>query len=706
MITLFNTIVATASIFQWTDDGLGLLLRKTLTYKAKRFADNINWESSTLKVVSQSYLGSTPTQRSSATCGYIAHAHKRWKHSGMQQHFWNVHSGAHFQMIFISLHFQALQSKHTAQMELNLLFHPKQCEWAWTYLCAFPGSLRCQHVKTAAAGWRLQHLFAPAEQLRFFVVIFSILAERSCHCCAVCVGGIRPWNSCCHMSTQSAVFKHRRSVLTSNFSSGLLLPFYFTQSAIKSKFSPFRLFFICVSGFDCHPPWFTSVSGYDRFMHLCLCISLIRSSAESETVMKDKQHNQHHPAVQNKYTTSCSAPSNTLSASRCATVGPETLHLDPVRTIMSLPSVLPPFMLSVLDCDKTLLLLLWKDRSILGLLVGVEVDTPSFLVKIPLKNRTKRLSLDRDPPPLYRNPPPDPSFSPDSRSRSLLSRVRFLLPCALSQRLSSDIESVLLRMAPTSRVWLFCRVAAFCCGAGGETGASGSLMSCAVSLLMQLELLWCFSLDRARKRSSSPPLQCLKLKLRRRRPGACFMGGVSGDRGFAAFPLLLEDIFPSEEVLLLSSMLFAFKSLIFVFALPFSICGDLWQGSSFGPSDSTLFAWVSVDMFSSLLCSANGLVAFSSKSFCSRSFLVIFSLPSSNCPVLNVLKFLMKPRDEDSSSDSSSTSFSCSSRALRGISMEPSRLKRPILGFSSFWVPEPSSSLSKLSLFTKVREIL
>ncbi|CAF97736.1 unnamed protein product [Tetraodon nigroviridis] len=70
-------------------------------------------------------------------------------------------------------------------------------------------------------------------------------------------------------------------------------------------------------------------------------------------------------------------------------------------------------------------------------------------------------------------------------------------------------------------------------------------------------------------------------------------------------------------------------------------------------------------------------------------------------PLLKVLKWRMKRGDEDSSPDSSWTSFSCSSRPLRGISTEPSRLMRPTLGFSTFGAPGPPSSLSKLSLFTK-----
>lgn len=59
-------------------------------------------------------------------------------------------------------------------------------------------------MKIAAAGWRLKHLFALTEQLRFFIVIFSILAERSCWC-VVCVGGIRSWNCYGHVTAHSAL---------------------------------------------------------------------------------------------------------------------------------------------------------------------------------------------------------------------------------------------------------------------------------------------------------------------------------------------------------------------------------------------------------------------------------------------------------------------------------------------------------------------
>lgn len=57
-------------------------------------------------------------------------------------------------------------------------------------------------MKIAAAGWRLKHLFAPAEQLRFSI-IFSILAERGCWW-VVCVAGIRSWNCYGHVTAHSA----------------------------------------------------------------------------------------------------------------------------------------------------------------------------------------------------------------------------------------------------------------------------------------------------------------------------------------------------------------------------------------------------------------------------------------------------------------------------------------------------------------------
>lgn len=96
-----------------------------------------------------------------------------------------------------------------------------------------------------------------------------------------------------------------------------------------------------------------------------------------------------------------------------------------------------------------------RERLVLGLPTGVEVDTipPSFLEKIPLKNLTSRRSepLEREPVPL-RNPSFSDTLFMERVIRSLLSNVRFL-PLARSQRLSSVIESVLLRTAPTSNVF-------------------------------------------------------------------------------------------------------------------------------------------------------------------------------------------------------------------------------------------------------------